>query len=247
MIRFDRVYKSAPWLASLALHASLLLPLIGFAAASVPEIYDAGTGQDAFAVTKGLTVEMVSLGDDVEQVVAPEAALTVTAAAPTPVIETKPEAEPQTLITSLAQSDAAAAPVIEAISPQEVQKPQEVAARDQAAEPEIITEKSAGDARDGGKVTVALNAYVGKIRGALQRVKASYTDAATAAGRVTLHVTVNASGKVVDRAVIKSSGIAALDKAAVDWLERANFPPLPDQLGPSLRLDVPLSFGRRNS
>ena len=235
--------KSAPWIFSLVLHASLLLPLVSLAVASAPEIYDAGAGQDAFRLEKGLTVEMVSLGNDIEQVVAPEAALMV--ATPTPVAEAKPDADPQTVISST-QSETVAVPVAETLPPQEDKKPQEVAALDQAAQTAVVTEKSAGEAREGGKVTAALNAYVGKIRGALQRVKASYADAATAAGRVTLGVTVNASGKVVDRAVIKSSGIAALDKAAVDWLERASFPPLPDQLGQSLRLDVPLNFGRKN-
>ncbi len=236
--------KSAPWIASLVLHASLLLPLVGFAVASAPEVYDEGAGQDGFKVDKGLAVEMVSLGNDVEQVVAPESALM--AATPTPVTEPKPEAEPLAVIAAT-QSETVLAPVMEAPPPQEALKPQEMATHDQAAQTAVITEKSAGEAREGGKVTAVLNAYVGKIRGALQRVKASYTDAATAAGRVTLGVTVDINGKVVNRAVIKSSGIAALDKAAVDWLERASFPPLPDQLGPQLRLDVPLNFGRKNS
>lgn len=232
------------WIASLALHASLLLPFVSLAIASAPEVYDEGSGQDAFALERGLMVDMVSLGDDVEQMAAPEAALMV--ATPTPVIQIKPEAEPQTLITST-QSEITTIPVSELLpTPREEPKPQQVTALDQAAQQGVVTEKSAGAAREGGKVTAELNAYVGKIRNALQRVKASYADVATAAGRVTLGVTVNAHGKIVDRSVIKSSGIAALDKAAVDWLERASFPPLPDQLGPNLRLDVPLNFGRKN-
>ena len=231
------------WMASLVLHASLLLPLVSFAAASAPDIYDDGAGRDAFRVEKGLTVEMVSFGDAVEQNIATEAALMI--ASPAPVLEQKPvEPDLKTIITAKVSPTETAA-VTEDIPPPQPPKRPDAALRDQAAQEAQISQRSAGLAVDGGKTT-ALNAYVGKIRGALQRVKASTADAATAAGKVTLAVTVDAAGKVVGREVIKSSGIASLDRAAVEWLERATLPPLPDLLGTSLRLDVPLNFGRKS-
>ena len=107
----------------------------------------------------------------------------------------------------------------------------------------MIAEKSAGQAQDGGKAT-ALTAYVGKIHGALQKAKASVANGGT--GQVTLGFTLDSNGKIIERQVIKSSGVAALDKAAVEWLDRADFPPLPGLLGTGQRFNVPLTFKRKS-
>jgi periplasmic protein TonB len=89
-----------------------------------------------------------------------------------------------------------------------------------------------------------LSAYVGKIHGALQRAKVSA--AGGGVGQVTLGFTIDARGKVIDLEVIKSSGVAKLDEAALSWLERADFPPLPGVLGTGQRFNVPLTFKRKS-
>ncbi len=228
------------WIASVLLHSLVLLPMISFAGTGAREVYDEGSGQDAFHIEQGMTIEAVSFGDANERVEVAEVAPMV--ANPNPVAETKPvEPELKDVVLAL-QSPTETIEVHEA-PPPEIAKPQEVAARDQAAQVEMYSEKSAGAAQDGGKAT-ALLAYVGKIHGALQRVKSRSVSGAV--GQVTLGFTLDGNGKIVDREVIKSSGIATLDKAAVEWLDRADFPPLPGLLGAGQRFNVPLTFKRKS-
>jgi periplasmic protein TonB len=228
------------WIASVLLHSLVLLPMISVAGTGAREVYDEGSGQDAFQIEQGMTIEAVSFGDANERVEVAEVAPMV--ANPTPVAETKPiEPEFKDVVAAL-QSPTETMEVREA-PPPEITKPQEVATRDQAAQAEMYSEKSSGVAQDGGKAT-ALSAYVGKIHGALQRVKSR--SVAGAVGQVTLGFTLDGNGKILDREVIKSSGIATLDKAAVEWLDRADFPPLPGLLGSGQRFNVPLTFKRKS-
>jgi protein TonB len=66
-------------------------------------------------------------------------------------------------------------------------------------------------------------------------------------GDVLLQVTVAPSGQLLDHAVLQSSGIPRLDRAAITALERAApFPPLPPELGSSaLTFSVPFRFRTR--
>ena len=89
-----------------------------------------------------------------------------------------------------------------------------------------------------------LTVYVGQIHRAL--IKAKLPSLKNKVGKVTVSFKVDASGKIVEREVFKSSGVAALDQAAVEWLERAAFPPLPGLLGASYQFNVPLSFEREH-
>lgn len=232
------------WIASLGLHGLLLLPLVSFAASGSREIYDEGTGNDAFRLEQGISIDVISFGDAAERIEIAEVAPIIANPTPPPVVEAKTvEPELKDVITAT-QSPTETVTASEEPPPLEQPKPQEVAVIEQAAQVAVLTEKSAGLAQDGGKAT-ALSAYVGKIHGALQRSKASTANGGV--GQVTLGFTLNANGKLIDREVITSSGIAALDKAAVEWLERADFPPLPGLLGSGQRFNVPLTFKRKSS
>lgn len=228
------------WIASVLLHSLVLLPLINFAGSGVREVYDEGAGQDQYRLEQGMTIEAVSFGDAAERVDVAEVAPMV--ANPIPVVEAKPvEPELKNVVASTESPTEVAS--LEQLPPPETVKPDEIAAKDQAAQTAMYAEKSAGAAQDGGKAT-ALSAYVGKIFGALQHAKSAAAKGAV--GQVVLGFTLDASGKIVNSEIIKSSGIAALDKAAVEMLERAEFPPLPGILGSDQRFNVPLTFKRKS-
>lgn len=237
--------SAATWIASLGLHGLMLLPLVGLAGTTSNEIYDQGTGTDAFRMDQGMTIDMVSFGDAAERIEIAEVAPMVANPTPPPVVETKPEEPELKEVITATQSPTEVVTATEELPPPiEQPPPLEVATVTQQAQVAMVAEKSAGLAQEGGKAT-ALSAYVGKIHGALQRAKSSTINGGI--GQVTLGFTLDANGKIIDREVIKSSGIAALDKAAVDWLDRAAFPPLPGLLGTAQRFNVPLTFKRKSS
>jgi protein TonB len=62
-----------------------------------------------------------------------------------------------------------------------------------------------------------------------------------------LQLTVAPSGQLLDRAVLQSSGVPQLDRAAITALERAApFPPLPPELSSTpLTFTVPFRFRTR--
>ena len=238
--------SAAALCASFSLHGLIALPLLGFAGAAVHSIYDEGSGSDAFRRDQGITVDLVSVGDVPERIEIAEVAPMIANPTPPPFVETKPlEPEVKEAITATESPSETLKSVEEQPTPPEPPKPQEVAVRDQTAQIAMLAEKSAGQAEDGGKAT-ALSAYVGKIYGALQRAKTSVSSKG-GIGQVTLGFTLDANGKVVDHEVIQSSGVASLDKAAIDWLERAEFPPLPGLLAGGQRFNVPLTFKQKSS
>ncbi|NJM54915.1 MAG: energy transducer TonB [Verrucomicrobiae bacterium] len=63
-------------------------------------------------------------------------------------------------------------------------------------------------------------------------------------GTVTLEFELDRTGKLMSRQIIRSSGDASLDKQALDMIDRAVFPPLPDALGGREMFTVPLEFKR---
>ena len=228
------------WTASALAHGLVLLPFLTTTSPGPAQVYDEGSGQDAFRLEQAITIDSVSYGDAAERVEIPDVApMIATQLKPLDIKPTDPDVVP------LLMASASPTQTVKAAEepPKPEVKPEEVATQDQLQQTAMVAEKSAGEQQDGGKAT-ALTAYVGKIHGALQKVKAS--SASGAVGQVTLGFTLDSSGKVVDREVIKSSGITALDRAAVDWLERAAFPPLPNLLGTGQRFNVPLTFKRKS-
>lgn len=229
------------WMASLALHGLVLLPLVSFAAVNPREVYDTGTGSDSFNVTQGLAIDLVSVGDAVEQAAQEQVDLMVASPTPPPVVEAKPvDPDLKTVITATL-SPIETQTIVEDIKPPEPPKPEEVAVRDQQAQDFREARSNAGKGQNAGQAA-ELTVYVGQIHRAL--IKAKLPSLKNKVGKVTVSFKVDASGKIVEREVFKSSGVAALDQAAVEWLERAAFPPLPGLLGASYQFNVPLSFER---
>lgn len=213
------------WLISAILHSLVLLPLVVISGKGTSQVYDEGTGQDAYKLEKGLSVDMVSFGDAAEHYEV--AALT------SPVIEEKLlEPDLKDAITAI-ESPMETARLTNEPTPPEPRTPETV---------EIITQKSAGEAQDGGKATL-LSAYVGKIHGALQKVKLDRR--VKGAGQVVVGFRVDESGHVKSREVLQSSGIAAIDQAAFEMLDKASFPPPPGALGGDELYKVPFTFSSK--
>jgi outer membrane biosynthesis protein TonB len=196
------------WIASGVLHGLAVVPFALAIGVTAPEIYNDGTGQDAFKLEQGIAIDMVSLGDAADKVDIAEVTPMLANPTPPPVVETKPiEPELKAVITAT-QSPTEVAAVTEEQPMPVVTPPEVVAMRDQVAQVEQFSEKSAGSARDGGKAT-ALNAYRGQINGALSRVQPNKWS--KRAGLVVVRFTVDAAGRVKSNTVLKSSGSAALD------------------------------------
>jgi periplasmic protein TonB len=123
-----------------------------------------------------------------------------------------------------------------------VVRPPEVATHDQVEQVEVHVDQSASAAQNGGKSTL-LSGYVGKIHGALQQVK--LTRRIKGAGQVVVGFTVDPTGRLKSHSVIKSSGVASVDKAALEMVERASFPPPPEALDELY--EVPFAFGPNKS
>lgn len=212
------------WLVSAILHSLVVLPFVVVAGGGTNVIYDEGTGDDTFKTAQGLSVDMVSFGDAAEK-------YQVIAAAP-PFVETKLIEPNVDRVITAAASPIETAMVTEEPPPPEPPKPVVVQ--------QIETEKSAGVAKAGGKATEE-TAYLGKVYGALQKVM-KLDRYVKGSGQVVMGFWVDQSGRVKSREVLKSSGVAALDKAAAEMFDKANFPPLPNGLGTSEYFKIPLTF-----
>lgn len=229
------------WGASAALHALVMLPLGYMAASATPEIYQDGAGQDAFKMEHGVAIDVISIGDAAERVELVEV-VPMTANNTPPVIETKPvEPDLKSVITAK-ESPTETIEVVE--TPPEPVRTKEAAERDQAAQVAMLTEKSAGAAKDGGKAT-ALSLYAGKINEALRNVKLAKR--LPGSGSVTIGIWVDPAGRVKSRAVTKSSGIAAVDRFAVEMVDRASFPPPPPGLSGDEFYAVPITLSTKAS
>jgi TonB family protein len=226
------------WVASGLLHSMALAPLVAAIGIVSPQAYHDGEGQDSFKLDQGMTIEMISIGDSSHNYASAEMAPMI--ANPTPA-ETKPtEPEIKSVITAT-QSPTEVAAAVEEPRP-DVVKPLEIATRDQVEQIDLSVEKSAGATQNGGKAT-ALNGYVGKIHGALQQVRLNRR--VKGAGQVIVGFTIDPAGRLKSHEVIKSSGIASVDKAALEMVEKASFPPPPEALDELY--EVPLTFGSNKS
>lgn len=210
------------WAASAALHAVVVLP---FALAAIPpaihdvnEIYDAGSGQDAFKVSIEPVIEQVEL-----QPVTP------------PVPDVKPvDPDLKTVIT--AKDSPVEMEKVAEQPPPPTPPPPVVAATEPQEAPSV--------AYEGGKQTVnkatVLSAYVNSIHTALRGVKLGRH--VRGSGQVVVGFRIGGDGKARSPEVLKSSGSAAIDQAAVDMLAKATFPPPPEGLGSEEYYKVPFAF-----
>jgi TonB family protein len=228
--------------ASLALHAVALALMIDLSVKTRIEIYADGTGNDAFRREQTIAVDVVSAGEATEDIHLAEVIPLVANTTPSDPLPKPPEPDPVDVVAT--DQSPAEVPVAKDQPPTEPRKPEQPAVADWVPQTEIHANKSAGDVADGGKAT-ALSAYVGQIHGALQRAKAGTAGAAT--GKVIVGFALDTNGRLMSLEIISSSGVSTLDRAAVEWLERATFPPLPGLLASGQRFNVPLTFAKKSS
>ena len=122
-------------------------------------------------------------------------------------------------------------PAASRLEPLEEQAPDETV--EVIAQPEqavIVTEQSSGQERTGGDAT-ATSRYLGQIYDQVKRAKVNPRSHST--GAVIVKFTIGTDGALLSREVLKSSGAAVLDNAAIAALERAApFPGIPPEVSP---------------
>ncbi|MCE8009007.1 TonB family protein [Aestuariivita sp.] len=92
--------------------------------------------------------------------------------------------------------------------------------------------------------TAALSQWGARIRGSIERRK-RYPSGTRANGTVTLAIAVQSAGRVSSVAVARSSGHAALDRAALTAVQRARIPAAPSGVAPGIHSFVlRVSFAR---
>ena len=84
----------------------------------------------------------------------------------------------------------------------------------------------------------------GRVRASVERNK-RYPRGTRAEGRVTLRITLSHTGKLQGASVVRSSGHAALDRAALAAVQRTRFPAAPKGMpAGSHRFNLPVAFSR---
>ncbi len=230
---------------SLAAHASVFAPMARlFDQSSPAAVYDDGEGTDSFKMEQGIALEGIVQGEAAERIEVAEVAPMVAQETPPPVA--KPiEPELDTVLTAtespVEAQKAAEQPPPPDLQPPEV-KPVEVAAVEQAAQVEMFAEKSAGKAQDGSRTQARLQ-YAGQLNKAIRKVRIG---AFKNFGTVTVQFEIDRTGKLLTRKILASSGNDVLDQKAIDWIDKAEFPPLPDALNTREVFTIPLIFQRAN-
>ena len=227
------------WLASLAIHAALLVAVVGVAGGAA---LDAGTGNDMFVVEQGIALEGVAkLGEAEERIETVDVPPVQPIEAPREVKELEPELHD--VVTSTEAKH-------EAQVTKDDPKPVEdkpivpVPVQEQAPQVATLLEQSSGQAKAGGDTTQR-RAYLGTLSKSIERVKVN--PRSRLAGTVMVRFTVGPDGSLLSRAVEKSSGFKVLDEAAMATLDRAApFPPMPQNVaqGP-IEVSVPFQFVTR--
>jgi periplasmic protein TonB len=144
------------------------------------------------------------------------------------------------------------APVPEVERPAEVRKPAPTvrAALPEAPSGSGRTASAAGSVGtpevSAGAAQSLLADWGGSLRRKVERARRSPAGAEGQTGKVTLRLSVAVSGKVLGVAVLRSSGVAALDNAAVDAVRRAGrLPKAPKGLvAASYDFNLPVVFTR---
>lgn len=250
--------------ASLVIHGAVALAFYDFAPEGAVE---AGIGGDTIVIEKGIALEtLVTSGEARETVEAVETApqealaaqhrLEEVQAPETPPAE-EPPLPPEIKLAELPdQTEIVASPMgpeAEALKhapeplvdrkPEELKqpRPEQLASPEQleivAVEPQI----AAAATRKGGDTTERL-AYYGRVSKHIQ--KRTVKPQTRVAGTVIVRLTVDPSGRLLDRQVATSSGVPRLDDAAIASVDKSSpFPPFTNGMpaGP-LVVSVPFKF-----
>lgn len=209
------------FLVSCAAHAALAWPLIvsPIDVERRAAAFDMGTGDDQFVVEQGIGIDgIVKLGDSIETIRTAE--LTpVENTPPPPPPEVKPVDELQDTLTSKSVA-AVEDNIVKLDDPPPEAKPEDVKPMEvepvQVVEPPVTVaiakDASSGAAKTGGDAT-ALAEYRGKLAKLFQECK--FAPKKRVVGNAQVRITVDETGKVVSREIVKSSGDAGVDRAAL--------------------------------
>jgi periplasmic protein TonB len=224
------------WLVSLAVHAALLLAMVGVAGGAA---LDAGSGSDMFVVEQGIALEGVAkFGEAEERIETVDIPPVQPVEQPREVKEVEPELN--NVVTSK-EADHEEQVVKEDPKPIEDKPIEPVPVQEQAPQVATLVEQSSGQAKQGGDTTQR-RAYLGTLSKSIERSKVN--PRSRQAGTVMVRFTVGPDGNLISRGVEKSSGSKVLDDAAVAALDRAApFPPMPQNVaqGP-IEVSVPFEF-----
>ncbi len=202
---------------SLLAHGTFAWALVGHTSENRQyQAFEQGSGDDQFVVEQGVGLEgIVKLGDDIETIRTAEVT-PVETPPPVPVQEAKPVDELQQAITSKSETavednvvKTEEPPPPPEIKPQEVKPVEDVQQPMQVA---LAKDASTGAAKTGGD-TMALAEYRGKLAKLFQECK--FAPKKRVVGNAQVRITVDESGKIVNREIVKSSGDAGVDRAAL--------------------------------
>jgi len=224
------------WFVSLAVHAALLLAMVGVAGGAA---LDAGSGNDMFVVEQGIALEGVAkFGEAEERIETVDIPPVQPVEQPKEVMEVEPDLN--NVVTST-EAEHEEQVVKEDPKPIEDKPIEPVPVQEQAPQVATLVEQSSGQAKQGGDTTQR-RAYLGTLSKSIERSKVN--PRSRQAGTVMVRFTVGPDGNLISRAVERSSGSKVLDDAAVAALDRAApFPPMPQNVaqGP-IEVSVPFEF-----
>jgi protein TonB len=125
-------------------------------------------------------------------------------------------------------------------------KPAEKKPVERLPQPQEAQEKAASRQASRESTVAASNAYASLVYGHLQRFKSYAASTNGAAGHLMVRFVLNRTGNVLSASVVRSSGNAALDAAALASVRRASpFPPFPaEKPGSEDKFDAPMYFDR---
>lgn len=221
---------------SFAIHGALAYVSINRDTSSTSAMsFEEGTGNDAFLIENGIGIEgFIQEGEALETVEANEQIAPVSVARPQleeikPVEEARELPEETEIIQSINGPEQEAIPVPEE-KPEEVQQAQ-VATLEQLEQPTLaLEEQRAGEKQEGGGDPAARREYLGQVMSKVERSKVNPRSSLT--GTVLIRFAVAATGELISKEVVSSSGSSKLDNAAIASLEKAApFPPFPKNLG----------------
>lgn len=231
------------WLFSFAIHLGVASSMfVTFGNASL----DSGEGEDMLTVEQGIAIEGIAKFGDAEF------ATEAVEVEPTQMSEARPEIEEVKAEEKVEEDELLTSeqgPVQEEIpevkpEPVEEPRPAQTATLEQVEQIKVEEQQSSGQAKTAGNATEK-SKYLGKLRYHLEGKKVN--PRSQSVGTVIVQFTVNASGELVERRVVTSSGSQVLDDAAIASIEKAApFPPVPDVVGEeTIVVSVPFRFSVR--
>lgn len=235
--------RTIAWVLSFAIHLAVASSLfISLGNASL----ESGEGEDMFTVEQGIAIEGIAKFGEAE--IATEAV----EVQPMEASEARPEIEEVKAEEKVEEDELLTSeqgPVQEEIpevkpEPLEEPRPAQTATLEQVEQLKVEELQSSGQSKTAGSATEK-SKYLGKLRYHLEGKKVN--PRSQQVGTVIVQFTVNASGELVERRVVTSSGSKTLDDAALASIEKAApFPPVPDTVGEEkIVVSVPFRFSVR--